>query len=125
MEDYKKTLIANITESISEFDLKYMDVRQDGDAECEKLFTEFNMKRLRDSDYPNEDIEQIKQQLAQKNIDVINALTDKDIKFYQYLLEKLKGQPVFTIKNSEYLDYCEVGAFLFDMEGNLVFLGGE
>jgi len=123
MNELRTTLIASVTKSISDFNIKYMDGRQNGDAECEKLFTESKMEKLREGNYLDENVDKIKKQLTQKNVEVINALSDKDILFYQHLLEKIREQPIFTIQDSEYLDYCEIQEFLFDMEGELVFWG--
>jgi hypothetical protein len=122
MEDYKKTLIAGISKTITDFDIDRMVNRQDGDAECENLFSVKVIDELKANEFNELFQQKANTLLIDKNLKLINSMSEDNLNFYLMLNSKLNERTTFVVLFQEYLDHGEINSFVFNHEGNLVIL---
>ncbi len=122
MEDLKKELIESISKTITDFDIDNMFNRQDGDAECENIFSEDMIDELKENDFEELLQQRAKESLIDKNIRLINSMSEEDTKFYFLLNNKLSERSAFVVLAHEYLNHGETNSFVFNHESNLVIL---
>ena len=102
------------------FNIERMYNRQDGDAECEKLFTEETIQILQDNEFDADMVEQTKQRLVTKNEDIINSLSDTDLNFYYQLISKIENLNTAVITDGEYLNSGDIEGMLFSQNSDLI-----